>query len=103
MLPDGLIGFMLPQVFEVGFYADPPKNKLDQAAARQIQQPKTITKLSLFARSTPLQIQLPALQRCRLNTSYTFFEAVRVMEQALLPTIEANRKGNLKNERTYLL
>ena len=25
------------------------------------------------------------------------------MEQALLPTIEANRKGNLKNERTYLL
>jgi hypothetical protein len=28
MLPDGLIGFMLPQVFEVGFYADPPKNKL---------------------------------------------------------------------------
>ena len=36
MLPDGLIGFMLPQVFEVGFYADPPKNKLDQAAPRQI-------------------------------------------------------------------
>jgi hypothetical protein len=25
------------------------------------------------------------------------------MEQALLPAIEANRKGNLKNERTYLL
>jgi len=25
------------------------------------------------------------------------------MEQALLSTIEANRKGNLKNERTYLL
>jgi hypothetical protein len=25
------------------------------------------------------------------------------MEQVLLPTIEANRKGNLKNERTYLL
>jgi hypothetical protein len=76
---------------------------LDQAAARQIQQPMTITKLSLFARSTPLQIQLPALQRCRLNTNYTPFEAVRAMEQALLPTIEANRKGNLKNERTYLL
>ena len=51
----------------------------------------------------PLQIQLPALQRCRLNTSYTPFGAVRAMEQALLPTIEANRKGNLKNERTYLL
>jgi hypothetical protein len=30
------------------------------------------------------------------------FEAVRAMEQALLPTIEANRKGNLKNGRTYL-
>jgi hypothetical protein len=28
---------------------------------------------------------------------------VRAMEQALLPSIEANRKGNLKNERTYLL
>ena len=68
---------------------------LDQAAARQIQQPKTITKLPLSARTTPLQIRLPALQRCRLNTSYTPFEAVRAMEQALLPSIEANRKGNL--------
>lgn len=28
MLPVGLIGFMLPQVLEKGFYADPPKNKL---------------------------------------------------------------------------
>jgi len=76
---------------------------LDQAAARQIQQPKTMTKLSLSALSTPLQIRLPALQRCRLNTSYTPFEAVRAMEQALLPTIETNRKGNLKNGRIYLL
>jgi len=76
---------------------------LDQAATRQIQQLKTITKLSIFARSTPLQIPLPALQRCRLNTSYTPFEAVRAMEQALIPTIEPNHKGNLKNERTYLL
>jgi hypothetical protein len=76
---------------------------LDKAAARQIQQPKTITKLSIFAHSTPLQIQLPALQRCLLNTSYTPFEAVRAMEQALLLTIEANRKVNFKNERTYLL
>jgi hypothetical protein len=40
---------------------------------------------------------------CRLNNSYTPFEVVRAMEQALLPTIEANRKGNLKNERAYLL
>ena len=76
---------------------------LDQAAARQIQQPKTITVLSIFSLSTPLLIRLPALQRCRLNTSYTPFETVRAMEQALLPTIEANRKGNLKNEWTYLL
>ena len=76
---------------------------LYQAAARQIQQPKIIIKLSIFARSTPLQIRLPALQRCRLNTSYNPFEAVRAIEQALLPTIEANRKGNLKNERTCLL
>jgi hypothetical protein len=36
MLPVGLIGFMLPEKLEWGFYADPPKNKLDQAAARQI-------------------------------------------------------------------
>jgi hypothetical protein len=31
------------------------------------------------------------------------FEAVRAIEQALLPTIEANRKGNLNSERIYLL
>jgi hypothetical protein len=106
MLPIGLIGFMLPMVLEEGFYADPPKkpkNKLDQAAARQILKPNTITNLSIIFRSTPLQIQLPALQGCQLNTSYTPFEAERAIEQALLPTIEANRKGNLKNERTYLL
>ncbi len=36
MLPVGLIGFMLQKKLEMGFYADPPKNKLDQAAARQI-------------------------------------------------------------------
>ena len=42
-------------------------------------------------------------QRCRLNTSYTPFEAVRAMKQALLPTIEAYRKGNLKSGRIYLL
>ena len=70
---------------------------LNQAATRQIQQPKTITKLSIVASSIPLKIQLPALQRCQLNTSYTPFEAVRAMEQALLPTIGANRKGYLKN------
>jgi len=29
MLPVGLIGFMLPKKLEDGFYADPPKNKLD--------------------------------------------------------------------------
>jgi hypothetical protein len=76
---------------------------LDQAAARQIQQHKTFAKLSIFARSTPFQIRLPALQRCWLNASYTPFEPVRAMEQALLPSIEANRKGNPKMERTYLL
>ncbi len=43
------------------WFAEPSNNKLDQAAARQIQQSKTITKLSLLARSTPLQIRLPAL------------------------------------------
>jgi hypothetical protein len=86
-----------------GFLCGSAYSALDQAAARQIQQLKTITKLSIFAFSTPLQIRLPALQRCRLNTSYTPFEAVRAMEQALLPTIEANRKANLKNERTFVL
>ena len=39
MLPIDLIGSMLPTELEEGFYADPPKNKLDLAAARQIQQP----------------------------------------------------------------
>jgi len=77
---------------------DPLKKASDLAATRQIQQPKTITKLSVFACSTPLQIRLLALQRCRLNTCYTPFEAVRAMKHPLLPTIEANRKGNLKNE-----
>jgi hypothetical protein len=81
-----------------GYYADPLKKALDLAATRQIQQPKTITKLSVFACSTPLQIRLPALQRCRLNTSYTPFEAMRAMKYSLLPAIEANRKANLKNE-----
>jgi hypothetical protein len=76
---------------------------LDPAAARQIQQPRSVTKLSILPLLTPLQIRLPALQGCRLNTSYTPFEAVRAMEQALLPTIEANRKANLKNERTFVL
>ena len=28
MLPVGLIGFMLTKKLEMGFYADPPKNKL---------------------------------------------------------------------------
>jgi len=51
MLPIGLIGFMLPMVLEEGFYADPPKNKLDQAAARQIQQPESIIKRSISAHS----------------------------------------------------
>jgi hypothetical protein len=76
---------------------------LDQAAARHIQQPKTTTNLSIFFLSTPLQIRLPALYRCRLYSKYTPFEAVRAMQEALLPTIEANRNGNLKNVRTYLL
>jgi len=81
-----------------GYYMDPLMKALDLAATRQIQQPKTITKLSVFACSTPLQIRLLALQRCRLNTSYTPFEAMRAMKHPLLPTIETNRKGNLKNE-----
>jgi hypothetical protein len=87
----------------IWWFAEPANKELDQAATRQIQHPNTITTLSIFALSTPLQIRLPALQRCLLNTSYTPFEAARPMEQALLPTIEANRKGNLENERTYLL
>jgi hypothetical protein len=36
MLPVGLIGFMLQNELEEFFYANPPYNKLDQAAARQI-------------------------------------------------------------------
>ena len=40
MLPVGLFGFMLPKILEMAIYADPPKNKLDQAAARQISRSK---------------------------------------------------------------
>jgi hypothetical protein len=36
MLSVGITGFMLPEELGRVFYADPPKNKLDQAAARQI-------------------------------------------------------------------
>jgi hypothetical protein len=42
---------MLPKVLEEGFCADPPKTKLDQAAARQIQQPKSMIKRSISAHS----------------------------------------------------
>jgi hypothetical protein len=44
----------------------------------------------------------PALHVCRI-ISYTLLEAMKTMEQAFLPTIEANRKGNLKSGRIYLL
>ena len=45
----------------------------------------------------------PALHVCRLIISYTLWGAKQAMEQAFLPIIEANRKGNLKSGRTYLL
>jgi hypothetical protein len=44
----------------------------------------------------------PALHVCRLIISYTLWEAMKGMEQALLPITEANRKGNLKSGRIYL-
>jgi len=37
MLPVGLIGFMMPQVLEEGFYADPPKNKLAALLKAELQ------------------------------------------------------------------
>jgi hypothetical protein len=45
----------------------------------------------------------PVLQVCRLIISYTLWEAMKAMEQAFLPIIEVNRKGNLKSGRIYLL
>jgi hypothetical protein len=45
----------------------------------------------------------PALHVCRLIISYTLWEAMKAMEQAFLSIIEANRKGNLKSGRIYLL
>jgi hypothetical protein len=45
----------------------------------------------------------PALHVCRLIISSTLWEAMKTMEQAFLLIIEANRKGNLKSGRTYLL
>jgi hypothetical protein len=45
----------------------------------------------------------PALHVCRLIISYTLWEVMKAMEQAFLPIIDANRKGNLKSGRIYLL
>ena len=45
----------------------------------------------------------PALHVCRLIISYTLWEVMKTMEQAFLPIIDANRKGNLKSGRIYLL
>jgi hypothetical protein len=45
----------------------------------------------------------PALHVCRLIISYALWEAMKAMEQAFLPIIEADREGNLKSERIYLL
>jgi hypothetical protein len=44
-----------------------------------------------------------ALHVCRLIISYTLWEVMKTMEQAFLPIIDANRKGNLKSGRIYLL
>jgi len=44
-----------------------------------------------------------ALHVCRLIISYTLWEAMKAMEQAFLPIIEANSKGNLKSGLIYLL
>jgi hypothetical protein len=44
-----------------------------------------------------------ALHVCQLIITYTLWEATKAMEQAFLPITEANRKGNLKNGRIYLL
>ena len=45
----------------------------------------------------------PALHVCRLIITYTLWKAMKTMEQAFLLIIEANRKGNLKSGRIYLL
>jgi hypothetical protein len=44
-----------------------------------------------------------SLHVCRLIITYTLWEAMKAMGQAFLPITEANRKGNLKNGRIYLL
>jgi len=45
----------------------------------------------------------PALLVGWLIISYTLREAMKAMEQAFLPIIEANSKGNLESGRIYLL
>jgi len=45
----------------------------------------------------------PALHVYRHIISYTLWETMKAMEQAFLPIIEANRKGNLKSGWIYLL
>ena len=56
-----------------------------------------ICPLNTIANPAPSPTAMPAQHQLHS------IKAVRAMEQALVPTIGANRKGNLKNERTYLL
>jgi len=76
---------------------------LDQAATRQIQQPKNVFMASLLALLIPLQVQCADSHHDQLNTNYTSAEEMSTMWQvSFLPASQANHEGNLKNGRTYL-
>jgi len=74
-----------------------PSRCAADSTAQDFHQAVYIRPLNTIADPAPSPTALPAQQQIHS------FEAVRAMEQELLRTIEANRKGYLKNERTYLL
>jgi hypothetical protein len=84
-------------------WADPAKNRVGpsryaaDSTAKDYDQTFNISSLNIILTGQS------ALHVCRLIITYTLWEAMNAIEQAFLPITEANRKGNLKNGRIYLL
>jgi len=88
----GFLGDMWVRIFYVG-----PSRCAADSTARFYDQAFNISSFIVIIAGQP------ALHVCRLIISYALWEAMKAMEQAFLPIIEANREGNLKSERIYLL
>jgi hypothetical protein len=78
------------------FYVGPSRCAADSTARFYDQAFNISSFIVIIARQSALHV-------CRLIISYALWEAMKAMEQAFLPIIEANREGNLKSERIYLL